>query len=121
LRAKKPAADSARLSGEGPANPDPAVFEAAFALEDSEDTSRAGTPKPAGEPDAKTKPSDTDSQERKSTENGTMNPDVEKKSAAPAGSGASATAVGNVAVADLPMEVRVKLRKFDRLESTYTG
>jgi hypothetical protein len=39
--------ESGVSDGAATLNPDPAVFEAAFVLDDSEDPSRAGTPKPA--------------------------------------------------------------------------
>lgn len=52
-------------------------------------------------------------------ENGASTPNTEKK--AEAGSSDKGTAEGGGSPAELPLEVRVKLRKFDRLESTYTG
>lgn len=101
------------------------MFEAAFALEDSEDPSRAGTPKPLSEKDEKTKASTANTQEiREATpgENGTSTPDSEeKKKGAEAGGGGKATGEVAGSTSELPMEVRVKLRKFERLESTYTG
>ena len=99
------------------------MFEAAFALEDSEDPSRSGTPKPPSEKGEKPKSSTADTQEVKEAtpaENGTSTPDTEKKGAE-AGAGDKGTSGGASSTSELPMEVRVKLRKFERLESTYTG
>lgn len=99
------------------------MFEAAFAL-DSEDPSRAGTPKPPSEKDENPNSSTANTQEVKEAtpaENGTSTPDTEKKKGAEAGAGNKATGEGAGSTPELPMEVRVKLRKFERLESTYTG
>lgn len=54
-------------------------------------------------------------------ENGASAPDTGKtKIGAEPGAGDKST-VGGTPIAELPMEIRVKLRKFERLESTYTG
>ncbi|UKZ84458.1 Autophagy protein [Trichoderma asperellum] len=42
-RSKNPDAEA----GDAAPNPDPAIFEAAFVIDDSDEPSRAGTPKPA--------------------------------------------------------------------------
>lgn len=100
------------------------MFEAAFSLDDSEDPSRAGTPKPTSEKNEKGKSSSLGAHEAKPAENGASTPDTEKKNGSEssvAGSGKGTTAEGDTPVAELPMDVRVKLRKFERLESTYTG
>lgn len=100
------------------------MFEAAFALEDSEGPSRSGTPKPPGEKNEKEKSGRAkprEANEATPAENGAPTPDAEKrKSGAEPGAGDKST-VGGTPIAELPMEVRVKLRKFERLESTYTG
>ena len=104
------------------------MFEAAFALEDSEDPSRAGTPvrgrtpKPAGEKSERPASGIVNPQEAKeiSAENGASTPNTEKKEGE-AVAGEKGAAGSSVSPAELPMEVRVKLRKFERLESTYTG
>lgn len=96
------------------------MFEAAFALEDSEGPSRSGTPKPPGEKKEKEKsesPKSRASNETGPAENGASAPDTEKTKI---GAGDKST-VGGTPIAELPMEIRVKLRKFERLESTYTG
>lgn len=100
------------------------MFEAAFALEDSEDPSRSGTPKPPSEKDEKLKSSTANMQEVKEAtpaKNGTSTPDPEKNKGEEAGAGDKGTGEGAGSAPELPMEVRVKLRKFERLESTYTG
>jgi len=56
----------------------------------------------------------------KPAENGTSNQSEEKRNGADSSEKAKAD-VGAAAAVDLPMEVKVKLRKFERLESTYTG
>lgn len=106
-------------------NPDPAVFEAAFALEDSEDPSRSGTPKPTSEKDEKSRSSTANMQEAKEAttpaENGASTPDTGKEKGAEASADDKGTGEDARPTPELPMEVRVKLRKFERLESTYTG
>lgn len=100
------------------------MFEAAFALEDSEGPSRSGTPKPPGDKNGKeksgsAKPSEVN--EEGPTENGALAPGTEKRKSGTEPAAGDRSTLGGTAVAELPMEVRVKLRKFERLESTYTG
>ncbi|PKS12387.1 hypothetical protein jhhlp_000591 [Lomentospora prolificans] len=115
---QRPSQDTSKSSGEAATNPDPAVFEAAFALDDSEDPSRAGTPKPPNEKDENVKASGSTVADEKPSENGALTPDgVQKTGAEPVEQDKADTPAPPV---ELPMEVRVKLRKFERLESTYT-
>lgn len=99
-------------------------------MEDSEDPSRAGTPVRAGTPKPALEKSERptssianppDAKEVIPAENGASTPNPEKTKGetgtgdkGPAESGGSPTT-------ELPVEVRVKLRKFERLEATYTG
>lgn len=103
-------------------NPDPAVFEAAFVIDDSDEPSRAGTPKPPGTAD--------EAKAEKSTEQ-TSGSD-EKPSETKDESATDKTSEG---VADAPAakpepppkpqeltpEIRQKLRKLEKLEATYPG
>lgn len=95
--------------GASPSNPDPAVFEAAFALDDSEEPSRAGTPKPAA--DAMDDKGDEKVKDKaEEGQNGEKADEAEgAASAAPA------------AAPELSPEVRLKLRKLEKLEKTYPG
>jgi hypothetical protein len=117
-------------------NPDPAVFEAAFVIDDSDDPSRAGTPKPLprtndatnDDPgDEETKPegktSDTDKEK-----SGKADKDDEGNASAngqPADAGSSAKAQNSSATVstgtELAPEIKQKLRKLEKLEATYPG
>jgi len=141
--------------GDGAAslNPDPAVFEAAFVLDDSEDPSRAGTPKPVEKKEKEKEDADVDAMasgenKTRGTESGNeksgstnASPPNEKESGKGSGADSPGTpdatqstardgtkkpqnddmTAATIASAELPLDVRVKLRKFDRLEATYTG
>jgi hypothetical protein len=87
---------------------DPSVFEGAFAIEDdSEDPSRAGTPAPA------------EKKAEKISENGT------NEETTGDGEAAVIEKVDSVSkpptVAELPPDVRTKLRKLEKLEARYQG
>ncbi|KAG7110227.1 Autophagy-related protein 23 like [Verticillium longisporum] len=103
-RSQKPVPD---LPIDAPANPDPAVFEAAFILDDGEEASRASTPKPPGmaadekaegveEPGAPPQQSNGDKEKDKSDGAGQAD-----------------------APQELSPEIRSKLRKLEKLEKTY--
>ena len=79
-------------------NPDPAVFEAAFVLDDSDDPSRTGTPKPA--------PPEKDA------------PDTAKDGLKP---DAAESDGKDAPMAELSPEIRQRLRKLEKLEATYPG
>lgn len=123
-RPKKQSQDVSKQD-DGAANLDPAVFEAAFVIDDDE-PSRANTPKP---------PSD---------EQAPQNGDGKDGGPASDEAGASAKAEGNAQPAkdgearakddeqkpvpppkndtsELPPDVRTKLRKLEKLEATYPG
>lgn len=114
-RPKKPAADA----GEG-LNPDPAVFEAAFVIDDSEDPSRAGTPKPPSEPkDANDeKPA---GQPNGSGENTKEKATDDKTEDAGEVTGSASKKLDAPHVSDLTPEIKAKLRKLEKLEATYPG
>jgi hypothetical protein len=111
-RVKKVVQESSRDSSDGLLNPDPAVFEAAFVLDDSEDPSRTATPRLPDQDEVK--------------ENGEGNASKvsgAEDSVLPA----AETTDEGVSQAkkpdppELPPEVRAKLRKLEKLESTYPG
>lgn len=98
--------------------PDPSVFEAAFVIDESETPSRVGTPKmttgdaqdnqPSGEgAGANAQPSGDSTTADKGD-------GKDEKEARP-GEGAQAPTL------DLPPEVKLKLRKLEKLEATYPG
>lgn len=107
-RPKKNVSQDNTKDGDSPSNPDPAVFEAAFVLDDSEEPSRAGTPKPPAMEDK------TDEKKEKVEEAG-QNGDEKKEGDAGAATAAPAAAP------ELSPEVRTKLRKLEKLEKTYPG
>ncbi|KAK1641450.1 hypothetical protein BDP81DRAFT_133571 [Colletotrichum phormii] len=114
-RPKKAAADAgAKDDGGSPSNPDPAVFEAAFALDDSEEPSRAGTPKPAADKDGNMDKSEENVKDK--AEEG-QNGDKEQEK----GAEGAAAAAAPPAAAELSPEVKMKLRKLEKLEKTYPG
>ena len=83
--------------------PDPSAFEPEFVIDD-DDLSRSGTPKPAADPEAvREKPN--------------QDPPTENDSASPHGAQEESPQRST----ELPTEVRVKLRKLDKLESRYHG
>lgn len=113
--AKKPSAD---LTDAAP-NPDPAVFEAAFVIEDSDDPSRAGTPKPPTpekDGDAGALRNGAEGEKRESSE-GRANDGDEKSR----GNGEDTETASAPAAQELTPEVRQRLRKLEKLESTYPG
>ena len=122
-------AKDTNANGEGAANPDPAVFEAAFVIDDGDDStapSRVATPLLAG----------------KDTKAGDAGKDTEQAGGgAPVNGATNAPATGDngeankpatdravnaapaaaPAASELPPDVRVRLRKLDKLEKTYPG
>ncbi|KAK8098914.1 uncharacterized protein PG998_012155 [Apiospora kogelbergensis] len=112
-KTKKPSQDVSNGSDNLP-NTDPAVFEAAFALDDEEAEAKAAVAKPEnGEVSEKDVKGDdsadgkTEAKEATENEKTETNGDDRKKAAAPA------------KAAELPAEIQAKLRKLDKLEKTY--
>jgi len=114
--------------GDGPtANPDPAVFEAAFVIDDADDTaasSRASTPLPgdkiprSGESTANSGKAgpDNPTSGTGSPSNSGNNEQVQ------AGAEPTAkTASSSTSISELPPEIRARLRKLEKLEKTYPG
>ena len=100
---------------ETPPNPDPAVFEAAFVIDDSDEPSRAGTPKPpVPEKDGPAKETDEKSTEK--TEKPEKDQGAEK-----AADSKAATPATQPKSSDLPPEIKQRLRKLEKLEATYPG
>jgi hypothetical protein len=123
-RTKKPSQDAAKdpANGETAPNPDPAVFEAAFVIDDSEEPSRAGTPKPIQEEKSDMAPSDgaPDADMTKETSTGK---DVDDAAAKEDGGAqpAAVTTSSAPSTSELPPEVRAKLRRLAKMETTYQG
>ncbi len=104
-----------------PPNPDPAVFEAAFVLDDSDDPSRSGTPKPpvpekdASGPGEAATTNDADKQdEEKVNKDASAGKPKTKPAGGPAGEKPSAQQ-------GLSPEIKQRLRKLEKLEATYPG
>lgn len=123
-RSKKQPSD-----GNDAPNPDPAVFEAAFVIDDSEEPSRAGTPKPASESKdsndeqgaSQINGSDDKTQDASSAKGESTSEKTEGAALDP-GSASKKPAGGTSAPsAELSPEVRQRLRKLEKLEATYPG
>lgn len=115
-RTKRPGSDAA--NGDNVANTDPAVFEAAFALDEEEAEAKAIAEKPANPEksgaaegtDAKKGSTDGDNQAKGQTDDDAstlVNEKIGKESAP--------------ARAELSPEIQARLRKLDKLEKTYPG
>jgi len=107
-------------NGDGAPNPDPAVFEAAFVIDDMDDSaapSRVATPALADkEPKAGSSGKDTTQPAADAPVNGAT------ETSASGGNGdANSTAATTPASFELPPEVRARLRKLEKLEKTYPG
>lgn len=116
------------------ANPDPSVFEAAFVIDDDEEPSRSATPLPLSEDkksvngDAK---HDTPDGETRDTAAGSVNPSKDTGKNGDVADGDQKSPDGDrpappskpkpAGSSELPPEVRAKLRKLEKLESTYPG
>ncbi|ROT41598.1 hypothetical protein SODALDRAFT_292432 [Sodiomyces alkalinus F11] len=103
-------------------NPDPAVFEAAFVLDDSDEPSRAGTPKSVAMAEGK---ADGDSGSKAS---GDLEPaqqsgkDDQEKGISEKSTELQTKKTENSATSNsnnLPPEIRARLRKLEKLEATY--
>lgn len=113
-RSKNPDSDA---GGSAP-NPDPAFFEAAFVIDDGDEPSRAGTPKPPLPPE-------------KDTPNGESTGDAEAaQKSNPGGDGKEGSSREGHAAGEgaahttkpvLTLELKQKLRKLEKLEATYPG
>ncbi|KAL8675860.1 MAG: hypothetical protein Q9186_007546 [Xanthomendoza sp. 1 TL-2023] len=98
---------SNRQSGEASAKgPDPSEFEPEFVIEDSDVPSRSNTPRPA------MATSETSTQESPRETTGEARDGKDKAEKAPSDA-------PDATPQDLPTDVRVKLRKLDKLESRY--
>lgn len=119
-RQKKAAQDASKDVEGAVANPDPAVFEAAFVIDDDE-PSRSTTPLPPSEQkeqvlqngdskgDGDTGTGDDKDSEKKGTDVQASDEDRPVPPPKPAAS------------PELPPDVRAKLRKLEKLEATYPG
>lgn len=112
-RPKNPASDA----GDAAPNPDPAIFEAAFVIDDSDEPSRAGTPKPA--PPEKDAPNGEVTGHAEAGENSNANADG--KDGSSRDGHAAADGAAHATKTALTPELRQKLRKLEKLESTYPG
>lgn len=123
-RTRPPKAGSQDVATDAAPNPDPAVFEAAFALDDSDEPSRAETPTSAAMTDAKeggdpvSQPSGTPEPPQQSGK------DEQGKAASEKSTEVQAKKTENSStssIGDLPPEIRARLRKLEKLEATYPG
>jgi hypothetical protein len=124
---KKPSQDlSSKDAGDGAANPDPAVFEAAFVIDDVDEAaapSRTSTPSAADKEGTSDSGKQGTSSGTESPANGTDTPasgNNEKTSKDTTNPGASSAPAANP-ISELPPEIRARLRKLEKLEKTYPG
>ncbi|KAK4102827.1 hypothetical protein N658DRAFT_485059 [Parathielavia hyrcaniae] len=126
---KKPSEDLTSRHGnsDGAANPDPAVFEAAFVIDDADDSaapSRIATPSSV---DKDAKAGDSGKERAQGATDASVSATA---GAPPTGSNGEGSNAGKEQLADaaptagpstfdLPPEVRARLRKLDKLEKTY--
>jgi hypothetical protein len=135
-RNKSTKASAADAAADSVPNPDPAVFEAAFVIDDSDDPSRAGTPKPPpttmealnddlGGEETKLEGKTTDTEKEKRDKADKDDEGNASANAKPAGAGSSVKAQNSSATAstgtELAPEIKQKLRKLEKLEATYPG
>lgn len=126
---KRSSQDAAKDADAGAANTDPAVFEAAFVIDD-EEPSRTATPAPfsevknAGNGESK---DDTTAEggEKGDTGTGNTDKDPEKNGEVDGRKSEGDRPVpppkATTTTTDLPPDVRAKLRKLEKLEKTYPG
>lgn len=119
MKSRKQASDA----GDAP-NPDPAVFEAAFVIDDSDEPSRAATPLPPNAADEK-KSDNTNGQgnmpEDKTPEGQGANDEGSADKAQDGATDAPATKPQAPKLQEMSPEIRQKLRKLEKLEATYPG
>ncbi|KAG5933014.1 hypothetical protein E4U53_001128 [Claviceps sorghi] len=123
-RAKKPSTD---ITDNGVPSPDPAVFEAAFVIDDSDDPSRTGTPAPS--PEKKTLAgSGTSSSTAKDSQapaetlqDGAVAEKESESGKRSAADGATNNTNSQVAMTttELSPDIKQRLRKLEKLEATY--
>jgi hypothetical protein len=115
---KKPVEDTKDTNGDGLVNPDPAVFEAAFVIDDEDAPSRVATPA-ANEKETQPKSSGKTSSSpppagemAASQSNGVERAEATKE---PAGTSSATPAT------ELSPEVQTRLRKLEKMERAYPG
>lgn len=132
-RPRKAAQDASSKDAESAAaaNPDPAVFEAAFTIDD-EEPSRVATPVPSTDQNTSQDGEDPTSNAIEAAEGEREDNDNDKgkeKEQDDSGSGgmgktpekSNASSEKRASTSDLPADVRAKLRKLEKLEGAYPG
>lgn len=119
------------MAGDSALNPDPAVFEAAFVIDDSDEPSRAGTPKPVLPSEKSTLNGDAAAAKIESSEkrqdggdqkkDGIDNKEAAGGEEAPGSTNQVVPATSAPAASELTPEIRQRLRKLEKLEATYPG
>lgn len=119
-RTKKPGQD---VNGDSPANPDPAVFEAAFVIDDTDEGTPSSTPKPEEADKQLEAPKDDAPPANQASDDGTAGNDAQPNNEQndapkplPEGSKPQPAAAP-----ELPPDVRAKVKKLEKLEKTYPG
>ena len=117
-RPKKQSQDVSK-NDDGAANLDPAVFEAAFVIDDDDEPSRANTPKPPSDDQAPQNGDEKDAGTSAKSE-GNAQPAKDAEARAKEDEQKPAPPPKND-THELPLDVRTKLRKLEKLEATYPG
>jgi hypothetical protein len=123
---KKPSEDlsSRDANGDGTPNPDPAVFEAAFVIDDMDDSaapSRVATPSVADKDGKDTTPAAGSAPANGASEGQPAARDSGEAVTTAADQPANPASTATPATTELPTEVRARLRKLEKLEKTYPG
>ncbi|RWA11464.1 hypothetical protein EKO27_g3630 [Xylaria grammica] len=116
-RYKAPAertANAKKSDQPGPTNADPAVFEAAFKLEDEPDSSRSSRSSITLKPDDTNLNADEPNSDKNGSARG-HNGDTDKSASADASEGPSDSTAALPAPLDLPPHIKVKLKKLERV------
>lgn len=123
-RAKKPST-SKDANGDGAANPDPAVFEAAFAIDDTDEGTPSATPKPEEADKSLEESKDAAAPEKQAPDSGKDSSDGQANGVADKPDAAKPPPRESksqpAASAEVTPEIRTKLKKLDKLEKTYSG
>lgn len=102
-------------------NPDPAVFEAAFVIDDSDDPSRSGTPKPPAPPEKDTTTVETEEKTTNGSEESEKDGEKASAKVSAASPDSKKPTEGSEAPSGLTPEIKQRLRKLEKLEATYPG
>lgn len=116
------------MAADGATTADPAVFEAAFVIDDSDEPSRANTPKPTSSnleqlPAKSNGDTATGSAQPQAETEAKGDAQAETSKGAHERSGSNSQGLSEPAApnSEIPPEIKQRLRKLEKLEATYPG